>query len=246
MYEKLALFYDSLVLDVDYEKIAGYAISIMERDMEKKASVKILDAGCGTGSFILEMKKAGYDPDGFDISQRMVDAANKKLSENGFEPRVHWGDMTEITVENKYDAVFSLLDSINYVIGEEKLLKTFKNIRKALKADGLFIFDINTPYKFKNMLKESIFYEIGDEICYLWNCAYNTKSHEISHELNFFIKEGDLYRRFEERHIQKIYESETVQGALKEAGFSEINVYDDLTFRKPKEKSLRIYFVCKI
>ena len=63
--------------------------------------------------------------------------------------------------------------------------------------------------------------------------------------LNFFVRRGDMYERFEERHLQRGWSCKEMTKMLKKAGFSDISVYNELTFDMPKSDSERLVFVCK-
>src|SRR5699024_4469156 len=142
------------------------------------------------------------------------------------------------------DAVIAACDSINYIIDEKDLLSVFNNVYKHLKADGIFIFDINSVYKLKNIIGNNIFAEDQEDIFYTWQNFYNNKTNICNFYLTFFYSnDGINYRRADEFHKQKAYQKEYIKKLLGQVGFKEIRHYDCFTFNQPKKETERINFV---
>lgn len=243
MYRDFAFYYDRLMSDVDYAGWADYIVEIIKRN--KLRPELIADLGCGTGSFCLEMAKRGYDMIGIDLSSEMLSCARQKALEAGADILFLNQDMTSFELYGTVDVITCLVDSINYITYKSDLKRLFKLVRNYLNPAGLFIFDINTPYKFEAVFSSNVFCETSEEVSYIWENSFDRAKKLCRFDLTFFAKEGELYRRFDEVHYERCYLPEELKAMLLSAGLSVRSVYGGLTFGKPAEHSERMFFVCK-
>ena len=155
-------------------------------------------------------------------------------------------DMTGFELYGTVDVILCLCDSINYITDYDDIVKVFKLVNNYLEPGGIFIFDINTEYKFKNLLGENTFADSEENAAYIWQNYYDEDERINEYYVNFFIKqENGLYERTEECHYEKAYKTEEIKKALNEAGLIFEACYDAFTFNLPNEKSERIYFVAR-
>jgi hypothetical protein len=140
-----------------------------------------------------------------------------------------------------------LCDSINYITEDEDLLTVFELVNNYLDPGGLFIFDINTIHKFKDILADNCFCETTESSAYTWENYYDEDEHINEFYTNFFVEdeESKLYNRFEEYHYERGYEIEEISALLERAGLKLLGVFDELTLTPPTEDSERIYFVAQ-
>ena len=140
----------------------------------------------------------------------------------------------------------SICDSMNYILKEEELLNVFKGVNNYLDPGGIFIFDMNTSYKYREILGDHTIAESRETCCFIWDNYFYEEEQINEYELSFFIQEeGDIFRRFQETHYQRAYSVETVQSLLAESGMEFVAVYDAFTYEPPKKDSERIYFVAR-
>jgi len=242
IYNDFAFYYDRLMRDVNYGKWADYIEKLFNR---KKLMPKLIaDLGCGTGSFCLEMATRGYEMIGIDISPDMLSCARKKAIEADADILFLNQDMTTFELYGTVDAITCLMDSVNYVTYKNDLKRLFKLVNNYLNPGGLFIFDINSQYKFENVFSNNVFCENDPEVSYIWQNSFDKTSRLCRFDLTFFVREGQLYRRFDETHIERAYSNFELIEMLSSAGLRKISIYDAFTFRKPSEKSERMFFVC--
>jgi len=227
--------------DVNYKKWADYIEEIFKINGVKPSL--IADLGCGTGSFCIEMDKRGYDMIGIDLSPDMLDCAKKKSE--GRDILYLNQDMSNFELYGTVDAIVCLMDSINYLLYVKDVKRLVKLVKNYLNPGGLFIFDINTPYKFRNILKDNVFYDISDEITYVWQNRFDSKKKICEFDITFFIKEGKYYKKYDEVHYERCYEIDELKKIIAWSGLTLVNLYHDMTFNKPFGKSERIFFVCK-
>lgn len=248
MYGNFAAVYDFLMRDVDYKKWAEHIENIMKK---KNSEVKnILELACGTGNLTIEFTEKGYDIAGIDISVEMLEVAREKAKRENLELVLLNQDMTELDFDlYDLDCVVCGCDGYNYVLDDEKIKNSFSTVYEILKPGGIFIFDISSGYKLREILGDNTFTEINDEVIYIWD---NFTEEDISQmDLTFFVKEKEnefgegLYRRFEETHVQRAYEIYEIEEFLVSVGFSDIEAFGDFTLDPPKVDSERIFFAAK-
>jgi fatty acid-binding protein DegV len=210
-YEGLAGIYDSLI-DTDYDKWTEFLQKYLSRHNINPLGKKVLELGCGTGNMTLRIKKMGMNVTAIDISQDMLSIASQKAADKGSKIMFLKQNMTSFNTGKKYDMIFSFCDGYNYVIEDKEITKSFERVYNHMNSGGIFIFDISTSYKLSSVLGNNTFTLNEDERCYIWDNYF--EDNKIEMYITFFVKEGNLYRRFEERHIQKSHETEFIKEKL--------------------------------
>lgn len=242
-YGEFAQLYDDLMDDFDYGAWGEYIQDILTQNGLERTN--ILEMACGTGNLTEELLGLGHTVDGFDLSDEMLAIANNKLSSYK-NKRLFKMDMNSFKMDRRYGAVVSACDSINYILDEQSLRETFNRVYEHLKDGGVFIFDINSEYKLKEILGNNIFIDDREDVFYTWENEFDEHTGICDFYLTFFQSfNGTDYRRFDEHHREKAYSVETVRRVLTESGFSKILVYDAFGFEDVKDDSERINFVVK-
>lgn len=241
-YTSFASVYDLFMDNVPYEEWCAFLCKILAQHGITDGPV--LDLGCGTGKMTRLMSEQGYDMTGIDNAAEMLQIAAMELGEVPILYLLQ--DMQDLELDGCVRAVYSVCDCVNYVLDEEELQQAFSRVHEYLEEDGVFIFDVNTSYKYTKLLAENTFAESRDEGSFIWDNYYNEEERINEYDLTLFIPEGDeLYRRYTETHYQRNYETETLLKLLKNAGFTDICVYDDYTDAPLCETSERAVFVAK-
>ena len=238
-YSKFAQVYDELMEDVPYGKIAEIVDSKI-----KKYGVEnniVLDLACGTGSLTKELAQKGYEMIGADFSAEMLQKAQEKNPDILFLNQ----PMEDFELYGTVGAIVCSLDSVNYLLDDKSLNEMFRLCNNYLEPGGLLIFDINTDYKFKNILADNIFTFDNEKIFYTWENNYVEDEKLCDFYLTFFVKEGERYTRFDEAHTERAYSDNEIQKALKTNGFKVIEKLDDFTDKRAKKDSERVMYVCK-
>lgn len=231
-YTDFAYIYDKLI-DQDYEKWADYIEEIFRRNNLKPSLV--LDLGCGTGSITNILAKRGYDMIGIDLSCDMLNVARDKAVAQNSDVLYLCQDIREFELYGTVDAVICTLDVINYITDTDDLKHVFGLVKNYLNYGGIFIFDINTEYKLKEILGNNTFINGEDGIFYSWENEY--KDGISSQYLTFFSERDDgTYDRFDEVHVQRAYTVGQIRSMLLESGMSFEDEYKVLTFEKPDDE----------
>ncbi len=243
-YSFLASCYDKLTTDVDYHAWANY----LEKHFKKWGlpGNTILDLGCGTGSITYQLASRGYEMIGVDLSPDMLMEATAKCGDlEGTPPIFLCQSMDKLDLFGTIDGCVSCLDSINYVTDPKKLQQAFRRVHLFLMTGGLFIFDINTVEKLESLDGEVFLDETEDTYC-VWRGEYNRRSHMCSYFMDIFQQgEDGLWERGEELHQERGYTVDQLTQYLRDAGFTSIRQYGQLSMGKPKEGEQRIFFVAQ-
>lgn len=242
-YTDFAYVYDTMMSDIPYDEWAAYVKELLA-DEDIKPGARVVELGCGTGSFTMEMCKAGFRMTGIDISTDMLSVASSKFENTEYNEVVFSEqDMTEFELPEKVDAMVSICDSVNYLMNEDDLDKLFAGAEKYLKSNGVFIVDLKTKYFYENVLAYNTMAANFDDCSYIWDNYYHEEERVNEYLLTVFVREGKMYRKFVENHFQKAYEFDEVINAARRNGFTNISVYDAFTKEKPGKRSERLYFV---
>lgn len=242
-YSGFAEVYDLLMDNVPYEAWGKYLI-----DRLKAYGVEdglVLDLGCGTGRMTRLLAEAGYDMIGIDISSEMLAIAMEK--ESAGKPVLYLNqDMREMELYGTVRAVVSVCDCINYLTDQEDLLTVFRLVNNYLDPGGIFLFDINTLYKYEKILGEHTICENREECSFIWENYYDTKSRMNQYDLTFFVKGKDKrYQKFEETHYQKGYDLKEVRTLLEMAGLEFVACFEENTLNPPGDDSERVVFIAR-
>ena len=243
MYGEFADIYDRLQ-DIDYDSFVKYYEQIFTR-LGLKPSL-VLDLACGTGNITLPMAGLGYDMKGVDLSEEMLGIASEKARENNFDILFLNQDMTEFELYGTVDAAVCALDGVNYLTLDGELEQLMALIKNYLNPGGVFIFDINSEYKLKNILGDNTFVYDEEDVYCVWNNAYDEEDKICSFSLDFFKNTtGGLYQRFEEYQEERAYSVSEIKAAAERARLEVVGVFDDRTFNDAVDTSERIFFVLK-
>ena len=234
-YNSFSLLYDELTADVEYEKRAEYIAKLLTKNNCKNGI--LLDLACGTGTLSEHLASYGYDMILADLSPDMLSIAAEKLP----DALIICQDMRKLRLYADVDAVVCSLDGINHLATPADIKKTFASVSKHLKKGGVFIFDINTPYKHEYILGDNTFVYETDSAYLVWQNFYKKRTCTVDICLDIFFLENDSYVREYEEFSERAYKTDDICQWLLDSGFFVSGVYDDMKFSKPKDNSQRVY-----
>ena len=243
-YGEFARVYDMFQDNVDYQLWASWL-----KGQLKKFGISgglVLDLGCGTGTMTELLAEAGYDMIGLDNSEEMLAEAMEKRVESGHDILYLMQDMQDFELYGTVRAVVSVCDSLNYITEEEELERVFSLVNNYLDPEGIFLFDMNTIYKYQTMIGDATIAENREEGSFIWENSYDRENALNVYELALFLpREDGLYEKCEEEHVQKAYSIEAIKAMIVKAGMELVAVYDAYTHNPGDENCERLTFVAR-
>jgi ubiquinone/menaquinone biosynthesis C-methylase UbiE len=246
-YDEFAAVYDKLTSNIDYKVCAQYIADILYENGLKDGI--LLDLACGTGSLCIEIQKHDFTVFGVDESCEMLSAARRKVDDEEIcDVFLICQKMEDLNLACKVDAVICMLDSLNHLESIDAVNAVFEKAAFHLNSGGLFIFDVNTPYKHENILGDYSFVMEYDDVYCIWQNEYcRDDDHRVDICLDFFIKDAKTnnYKRSSQNITERAYEISELENALKQCGFDVVNIFDDMTKNTIKKDTQRAVFVTR-
>ena len=260
-YTSFASVYDTFMDNVPYEEWGEYIYSLLCRYGVRDGIV--LDLGCGTGTMTEILAGYGYDMIGVDNSEDMLELAMEKRIASGHDILYLLQDMREFELYGTVRAVVSVCDSVNYITEPEELAGVFRLVNNYLDPGGIFIFDFNTEYKYREVMGDCTIAEDRGPCSFIWDNCYYEEERINEYDLTLFIREGTapgqnegaeeddteengaLYRKYTETHFQRGYTLEEIRELLSSAGLIFQAAYDMDTREAAGETSERICVIAR-
>ena len=242
-YGGFAWYYDRLTRNVDYPARAAYFDRLI-RQWAKRPPELLLDLACGTGSLSLELDRLGYDVIGADGSNEMLSVAIEKKYDAQADIMFLCQDMDKLDLYGTIDATVCALDSLNHITDPGTVQKVFDRVSLFTAPGGVFIFDVNTLYKHREVLANNTFvYDYDDLFCVWQNSCEDGVTVDISLDI-FAREEGEeRYERYSEAFAERAYSHEEILGFLRSSGLELLAVYGDDTMEPPGETTQRAIYV---
>ncbi len=242
-YSEFAGVYDMFMDNIPYREWGEYLIDLL-KEYEINDGL-LLDLGCGTGTMTEILSEAGYDMIGVDNADEMLNIAISKREQSGHDILYLNQDMREFELYGTVRGIVSICDSINYITEEDDLLQVFKLVNNYLDIGGLFIFDLNTEYKYRQ-IGDATIAENREEGSFIWENNYYEEDMINEYDLTLFIRgEDGRYDRYMENHLQRAYPLDRVKELIKEAGLEFVTAYDAFTREPVKAESERVYVIAR-
>lgn len=243
VYSSLSRYYDLLMEDGQYPERARYIFEICSRFDHKIG--KTLDLCCGTGSLTRELYKLGADVFGVDGSVEMLSLASQLGDEEDINILYVCQLMQQLELPYTVDTCVCTQDSLNHLINESEMQQTFDKVAKSLNSGGLFIFDVNTPYKHREILGNKDFVLEAENVLCAWqNELFENDVVEIT--LDFFEEgENGMYTRCSEYLTERAYSDEEIRKMLEKSGFKLLAYYGFLTFDSPASDEQRVVYTAQ-
>lgn len=140
IFESYANYYDIIYQDKDYKAESDFLESIFSKYFSNSMR-DILDLGCGTGGHALTLAERGYKVAGVDLSRKMLEIGRRKVKKRRLNIEFIQGDIRNIQLNQKFDAVISMFAVMSYQVTNQDLISAFRTASRHLEKSGLFIFD---------------------------------------------------------------------------------------------------------
>ena len=241
-YNEFAPFYDRFQATIDYAARAAYFDTLIQKSGGGRGI--LLDLACGTGKLSVELSRLGYDVIGVDESEGMLSCAQQRVAESGENVLLLCQDMENLDLYGTVTSCVCALDSLNHLTDEAAFARAISRVSLFLEPGGVFVFDLNTPYKHRELLADRAYvYEDDDAMC-VWR---NDTEGDLTHiTLDFFSRrKNGLYERTSEEFSERAYSADTVRRICAENGLSVCALYADDTYDAPTDTSRRYIFVTR-
>ena len=249
-YTSFAEVYDTFMDNIPYESWSQYVISLLKEYGVDDGLV--LELGCGTGNMTRLLSAGGYDMIAVDNSEEMLMIARGKAMEETMDILYLLQDMRSFELYGTVRAVVSICDSMNYITDPEDLCQVFRLVNNYLDPGGVFIFDMNTLYKYKDILGDRTIAENREDCSFIWDNYFYEQEAVNEYELSIFIREdepsdngGEPFWRFKETHYQRAYTLDEVKSLLARAGMDFVASYDAFTREPVGPESERMYIIAR-
>ncbi len=237
-YHNLAASYDRLTNDVDYAATVAFYQQILDREGLQPRTV--VDLACGTGSVALLLAQKGLQVIGVDLSEEMLCAAFAKGQALENPPVFICQPLQALRLPRGVDLAVCALDSLDYITDPADCQEAIRRVYRVLNPGGCFIFDVNTPEKLRAM-DGQVFLDEDDDVYCVWRGEFDEESNICSYGMDLFQRQGALWQRSFEEHREYAYSAEQLTAYLRQAGFTNIEVYADRRFQAPQPGEQRIY-----
>ena len=237
-YGPLAARYDALTGDVPYEALETWYETAFAHS--GRAVHTVLDLCCGTGTLSLLLAEHGYEMICVDASAEMLSVFQQKLyelPEGVVAPMLLCQRAEELDLYDTVDAAVCSLDGVNYM-RPETLPEVFRRLHLFLSPGGTLCFDFLSPGHMRSLDGQCFVDEEDDTLC-LWRSE--VVENELRYGMDIFEREGALWRRSGEEHVEYAHEPDTLASWLAEEGFTDISVSED----GPIDGGGRVYFKAK-
>lgn len=242
-YDAFSRCYDRFTEDVDYKNRTERILQLFEK-YDRKPTL-LLDLACGTGNFSFPLAKSGIDVIGVDCSEGMLAAAIAKLDEGSTNPLFLNQYAEELELYGTVDGAISMLDSLNHITEYSDFCRAIERVALFLEKDRLFIFDLNTPYKHKEVLGDNVFVREDETAFCVWQNEY-IGDNTVDIYLDFFVEnKNGSYERLTENFSEVAYTENQVNEALEKSGLELVAVLDDMTDNKPNVTTERLTYIVR-
>ena len=244
-YSVISRYYELLNSEVDYEAFADFLTKIIKEKGIAEPELA-LDLACGTGKMTRLLADRGFDMTGIDLSSDMLMVARQEELKDPKGILYLCQDMREFELYGTVDACVCCLDSINYLLKTADVEKCFSLVHNYLVPDGIFIFDVNTPYRFENGYARHDYVLEEEGVLLAWQNFYNPKNKTCDFVLSLFCENEDgSYERYDEDQREKSYSMTTLKKLLAKTGFEILDIYGGYDFSDISDNSDKWFFVCK-
>ncbi|MBQ8175162.1 MAG: class I SAM-dependent methyltransferase [Clostridia bacterium] len=247
LYQALAPFYDAFNGDLDYQKWADFIEESFHRYYPEKVE-SVLDLACGTGRMTEELCRRGYDMIGVDISPDMLSVARDSAEKKGMAERILYlcQDMCDFELYGTVEAVVCCLDAVNHVTDRTALSRCFHWVHNYLVPNGIFLFDVNSPYKFREIYGDRAYVLEDDGVLCAWQNHFSERTRLCDFYISLFSeKEDGNYERTDTVRTERMYTITALTRLLKENGFELLYICSDFSFENAKETDERYYVAAR-
>lgn len=241
-YNEFAYFYDEFNGEADYDALFAYVLRKLKENGIQNGIVA--DFGCGTGDLTLMLSQAGYDVIAVDQSEEMLAVLRDKADQLGIAQGLLLlrQNLLELDLFGTIRAAVSTFDTYSHIGPWQNFEKAIRRAAFFMEKGGVFLFDLNTPYKNRQVLGENLFTFEGQDASCRWQNHYLAEEQAV--EISIDIHYNDTNEDFHEQFKEYSYELQQVTQVLEKYGFAVQSVEDGESFGALQPDSQRFIFTC--
>lgn len=214
IYRDKAELYDLMYAYKDYKAEAEELIGVIKAN-SKSGGKKLLDVGCGTGKHLEHFAKE-FDVTGTDLNPGVLKVAAKRLPNVKFYEQ----DITDLKINEKFDAITCLLSVIGYSGTYEGLTKAIRGLAEHLNPGGVLLIE---PWFSKGdpEFRDGVpFMETYDGDIKIARISFSTIENDVSVlDTHYLVcdEKGKFYS-FDEVHRIAMFDRDKTLQIMREAG----------------------------
>lgn len=196
-YDELAKYYDELLQDEE-------SLSIWLKYIEDEKFSSVLELASGSGVMAGILKNKGYKVIASDLSESM-----KEASKNNYDGDYRIINMINYDLNQKFDLILCICDSINY-LEKEELDSFFECAYKHLNNNGRLIFDMHSMARLNEFKEQYIEEGYVLDTPYQWTIMSDPIDNLINEHFTFYTKDGMI----QEHHTQNVFELDLIRNKM--------------------------------
>lgn len=196
------------------------------RSYVMNAQGPVLEPMCGTGRFLLPLLEEGFDVQGFDASDHMLDALNAKARAKDLKPNVWKCFVEDLKRSEKYNLIFIPSGSFCLIIDLASVKSALKTLYAHLHEDGVLLFEVDTCNAVPQLgvWRGSVWHKHNGDMIILNqlatlkdNVCYSIGKYELVHNNSI------IHAEVEELKV-RIYDPHDLMEILKSCGFKSVHM----------------------
>ncbi len=245
-YEVIAPFYDTIVP----RDVKGICDSVEEILKGYTCKKEILDLGCGTGRFAIELAKRGYRMTGLDITDEMLEVAQRNARKEDVKVRFIKGDIRNFQLKKKIGIVWAR-GSIGDLLNLNDVKMAFKNVKNNLLKKGIFVFDVRNYSDFLKTYKNGYHHETRNvkkkNSVYGFNFVVKiNKESKIAHiQGDVTVKGRKTFETHEVNHMTRSYTEKQIVTLLCDARFEILQILPGYMHEQGMKHGARIVAIAQ-
>ncbi len=249
VFDRYAKYYDLLYMDKNYAEECDFLEEVFRRYQNRKPK-KILDLGCGTGNHLTLLAQRGYEMVGIDASEPMIEIAKNKIQKMNLNARLYNLDIRNFSLNQKFDAAICMFATVDYLIENRDLQKSFDNIRRHLRLKGLFVFDFwygPAVLTIKPSVRVKTLEKNGLKVIRIVIPELNSLKHTVTSNYHIISMErNNIIDEIKESHIVRFFFPQEIRHLLEENSFQLVELWEFPKLNKlPTEKTWNAVAIAK-
>jgi SAM-dependent methyltransferase len=214
-------------------------VDVIERLLEIRPPLRILDVACGQGRHSIEFAKRGYGVTGLDQSRFLLDVARQRSAVAAVEVRWVEGDMRQPPpIEGGYDVVVNLFTSFGYFADDGDDLAVLRAIAAVLRPGGRLLMELINGERIMRTFEEREWIPFGEAtVLERRRLDRDRRRMEVDRTI---VRDG---HEEETSHALRLYSGRELIVLAKRAGFGVVQLYGGWNGERLTEESLRLVMV---